>query len=601
MKPRRWVAVLAVVLCIIIIAFFGAIEVLERSGRIENALEAHLSPLVEGSFEVEKVKVGFFSFLLSNVHISIPLRAFTVKVRDIKVGLSFRRLLQTRGDISGGISTIILLNPKIDMTMNGASTPAAADDFSTSSHTPKKMTRLPMQDLLIRDGVVRVNTGRGVYTAAERLNGRLRESVDGVAFTMAGALGAHKRNLSLSGVLSNDDSRHRISLRLKRARISKPIKWDRFVVSGGVLDGACEILFRERLAVDDCDATGWITIGDGEVGIENVGPALDKFDLAVTLTETRALIDSITARLGDLPLRVEGGWDFSHRRKSRLKFSCQNVDPAMLLPPTARFFKEKLLGNGGVSVELVKDRGAGTIGIRMAATGFSLGGEAITRAEAKGIMKADTALFDTVTIGGDRLRLSGKGQVSWKNAPPSYHIWAKGYSKASVFIPGLDGDLGWAGSLGGEGRSIRFDGVLSGDTLRYHGLDLGGTRLAVRCDGGSLHARPIPGEEHRFELSGKVYDLFGAPRLSLSGSLEGQPVLDFLSDMPWGLGERLHTASLAVDVKGPVSSFGATGRIRFQGAEYGGGLNVRLGRRMGKEGIHWALADSGLAFRGVSF
>ena len=115
MKPRRWI----VVVTFIVLALFSGLFIIKRSVEknrdIERLLTKYVSPAVGGSFQVERVRIGFFSIYLSGVQIKVPLQAFALHVDDIKISISFLKLILSHGDFTKSIRKIILMTPEVDI------------------------------------------------------------------------------------------------------------------------------------------------------------------------------------------------------------------------------------------------------------------------------------------------------------------------------------------------------------------------------------------------------------------------------------------------------------------------------------------------------
>ncbi|MHC4780952.1 MAG: AsmA family protein, partial [Planctomycetota bacterium] len=331
MRPRRWVIVLCLIVAALGVTVYQGIRFVEKKLSIERVLIDRISPAIDGEFDVGKVGFGFFSVYLRDVRLSLPLNGFAIEVQDIKVGLSFRKLLTTRGNLEKSISKIIFVKPRFSIMARRERT--AEPSGGTPQGRRFSIAEFPVEYLLIEDGTVRLVEPEGYEVIlGEYLNGRLHEESGALKFELKGKLASKRKNLSLSGTVSTEGGRNRLSLRLDKARVTKPLRFQHWRITGGTLDGVCEFTFSGDPARADLDSRGWVHVEGGTALVHGVGQPLTDFTLKVSMDGSLWKLDKLGARWSGLSLRGDGAWGVGGNDTSKIVVFCEGIDVEKIVP-----------------------------------------------------------------------------------------------------------------------------------------------------------------------------------------------------------------------------------------------------------------------------
>lgn len=175
MKRRKWIVALGVGVCALGIVSSVCVTFLEKNRTVERFLIQRIAASTGSEFSAEHVTVGFFSIYLQNVKIALTTHFFSLKVRDIKVGISPWRFIQSRGAIVRSVGEIVLVSPELEVyRINGEAGGPPAQALPLNGHDVLSAFRdFPIDHFTIRKGVVRiVGSGGGGFIAGEDLSGQ---------------------------------------------------------------------------------------------------------------------------------------------------------------------------------------------------------------------------------------------------------------------------------------------------------------------------------------------------------------------------------------------------------------------------------------------
>ncbi len=213
MKPRKWIVIVAFFAFASGTIIYQGVTFLEKNGKIERLIMQAVSSATGGECSVERVKIGFLSAYLENVKLSLATHYYTVTIRDIKVGFSLLKLVRSRGNLGRSISTIILINPKLDIYVNEArralaqGAPAIGEPSWGLSPVRLNMAHIlkniPLEQFLIRKGTVCVHESQSEgLVVGEDLSGSLRYDMSGLYVEVHGMLASRRKNFSVKGIFS---------------------------------------------------------------------------------------------------------------------------------------------------------------------------------------------------------------------------------------------------------------------------------------------------------------------------------------------------------------------------------------------------------------
>ncbi len=607
MKPRKWIVVFGFFLVLCGFAVYQGVRTLEKNRNVEKILIEKISPLLGGAFEIEKARLGFFSAYLSNVSASIPLHAFRIHVKDIKVAISLRRLIETRGDFGRSISKLIFVSPEIEFT--GA--PANGGVAGGGARQPLGRG-FPVEHVLINDGVFRIHLPESAdpVVLGEKLDGKIREQRRGVSFELKGSLASRRRNLSITGMVSRPGQPHRLSLRLSRARIRKPLRAGKLSVSAGMLDGVCELRFTDSVTMHTVESSGWVTVENGKAHINGVEEPFHDFNVQASFANSRIHFDSISVIWDRLHAAGGGVWDLAGADESAIRLRTENQPIEALAGSLPESVSRHILGNGWAEAEIRKPpqgRGAPRIIARLG--GFSAWGKPVTRCEGFGRFDRGTLRLDSLAIAAQSLSFLSRGTVEFSQAPVAYSFDGTGVCRAQDLVESASGPLKMTYSLDGSGADIAFMAAIVSDSLAWREVALGPQRITVTNRGDGILFSNADAADQPVSFSGSVDRMFAErPYLSADLRIGAGPILQILDRIPSRPAGALDSVSAYASIVGHLPSFEANGRIAIEAKRLSGAVKARV-RRDSTDVMHWELsgpnvrinnAGVSLAARGVS-
>ncbi|MBD3393928.1 MAG: hypothetical protein GF418_17475, partial [Chitinivibrionales bacterium] len=594
MKPRRWIILLGISLLLTGFALYQGVRVLEKNRNVERILVERISEQLGGTFDVERARLGLFSVYLSNVEVSLPLHTFRLYVKDIKVGLSFLKLLVTRGDVGASINKIIFVEPRIDVAYQASG--AAASDTGTAPAPPggDAWDGLPLDRLLIRRGIVQLTDRRGAHVlTATGLDGTVWQDHAAMHFELKGKLGAMLRNLTLSGALSREGGRHRVSFRLRRARIRQPVNWRSVSFTGGVLDGVGEFSFDGAFALERMESHGWLAIEDATAAMAGISEPIEHFDLRLNFADTRVSLDSLRSIWRGARLKAGGIWDFAYADSSVVRVRCDNIVPSQVFPAAPPVVAENVLGRGWLEATVGRRRGTGEVEAGFDAGGISVWGNAVTRCAGSIHFEGRVAVLDSLAVEGAEYALRAGGMANFEERPVAYEVSARFSGAAQDFFPALRGDIAFSGSVRGLGSEPRVQCTFRGDSMTCMGIALGDPSISMQGTGTSLSFGSDKANRAYFTLSGRVDSLDREhPAVHAGLRLENASVLPAIRNLPYGLGESADSAWASLTVSGTATDLAADGTVELRGRKVGGALILAAGVKDSL--ISWRVVDRGL-------
>jgi len=603
MKPRRWVIVFFLLLLAGAGALYFGVRALERGKKVEHFLAEHISPLIGGTFAVESTRIGFLSIYLSKVRVSLPLRGVTLTVGDIKIGFSLWKFLRSRGDPARSIGKFILIRPRVDISLHAA----AAPDSQAAPLPPNVrffIRDFPIEQLLVQRGEVAVvDAGGERIVLGDQLDGRVFEQPGGVAFDVKGKVASKKRNLSLSGFFSSTGERHRLSLRIDRARIDRTLQVKTVAVTDGMLDGACEIFFSDTLRAENIESRGWVHITEGVCRVRGIAGPIKPIAASLTLSGFSWQLDSLRCGFGGMLLAANGVWHFAGGDTSKLAFSCQGIQLDTLAPALPPFIARNILGAGWLNGAAVRTAGSPEIQATVHAGGFTLWGLPLAAAQARCGLSAAGMSVDSLRIDCNRLHLSARGSIDFKDTA-AYRCDFAALLDSFPDLPDLRGRFECIGTVQGiAGRPPRCTASASARGVSIGSLILGSLRASLLCAENRCTFEGSSEDKTSLIVAGSCDSIGSAhPRLSCSVSAGGYLSTQFADLAPAFMRNEMRAAAVNGTLSGPLPELTAQASIRLRGGLAGGLLSLAAhSPDVVTKPVFWQIHDDRFSVSGNAF
>lgn len=600
MKPRKWI----VVVCLIIIALSSGLYIgkrsLEKNRNLEQLLIKYVSPVVGGTFEVEKLRIGFFSVYLTGVKIVIPLQSFALNVQDIKIGLSFFKLITSRGDFTKSINKIIFVNPIIEVSPpRKDSTPRPI----TSKRASFAVHDFPVKQLLVKNCIVLLGDLKGdKIVIGEQLTGQIWGDDIGLNFELKGKLASRRRNLFLSGVLSENKKQQHISLRLDKASIKKPIKWQNISISGGKLDGVCEFSFSDTTFPFNIDANGWLNIEKGVGEIKGVEKGIKGVNLKLRLARNIIAVDTLTAQWKGIKAFVKCTTGLSSLQESWFLLRLNDVRPDLFTDSLPEPLKSTITGSGWAQIEATKIKNSEQFTAHLSAGGFTIGEHSINRITGKGKFSKESVKVDTIRFEYPGLKGGLNGVIDFEKKPFAYSFNVALSSDAETLLPDLKGRMVISGEVHGLGKDSKLNLLVKGRKIVYNEVALGNPYISVTSKGNTVFIDSKKRKGDLFSLNGTIDSInLEQPSIDLEAIVHKKIILSIVKNLPGDYEKSFSSLSLRADVTGKFPNPKIEGRLLCKGDKLSGTSELYLSRDDEKEPYSWQFNGEKIFFADTSF
>jgi hypothetical protein len=599
MTSRKWAGSIGVAGCIVVLGLYCCITVLERSESIKRAVISAFSVSTGGEFSFENLKIGFLSVYLQNVKISLAMHFFSMRVRDIKVVFSPWKLIKTRGNIVKSIRDIVLMAPELDVYAaagTAVETPLTSPPVNSGALL-SAFKGFPVDHFTIRKGVVRTMSAAGlVLAAAEDLSGNLKDEDDGVLFDVRGKVVSNKKNLYVSGFFSKRRGRNRLSIRLYKTTLKKPVRWREFALRDGVLEGVCEMSFPDSITAETVESNGWIHIAGGSAAMENTPITVTDLDLSIGLDKTLWRIDTLSCRFGGVALRGKGAWDLARPRAAHgaITLQCQDIKPETLFPKMPRGFYAALRGPIWANATLSESGGLGAA-LKLDAGGMSLY-DVPLRLAARAELFIDHVAVDTCEVDGPALNAGFSGTLDFKKSPVAY--WAGFSLRADTMVGPLKGfeRVRAQGSISGLGKDVRYEAEIRaagvkvfGRTLAYPEITLTGGESNRVTFTGSLKDDPV------FFSSGAVDNILSkTPKISASITLDKNTLFALAGAAAAPIAGKIDSALAHAFFQGSADTFTLRGDVSLASTLARGKVSILAEKPRKRDIVRWKMASKTL-------
>ncbi|MBN1983418.1 MAG: hypothetical protein JW795_17915, partial [Chitinivibrionales bacterium] len=381
MKNRTWIVVCTLFIVCLGCTFFYIKRSIEKNGTLERIINQHISPLIGGAIQVNKIRIGFFSLYFSDVKVSIPLRSFLVTIDDIQVTFSPLRLLQTQADLASSITTVILVNPTIDVSLaqQAGSVSSAEAFYRQSSFWPPRP--LPQGRLMVRNCTVRIRDQSGYSTIiGEQLGGFLIDSASTVSLQMHGKLASDTRNLSVAAFFNRTTKKNRITATIDSATIQKPIRYKNISLVDGCINGTVDFSISDSTADQGHKNQGILAISRGVCVIGGCDTIKD-ISLRTHLTGATIRVDSINGYLDSSRIQGSIQSGVSQKHYQCIEVQISNCGRS-LLRNVPHQMRNAITKKGTIVLKAVKDSSTGIFSegptaVTMTASGFEINNSAV--------------------------------------------------------------------------------------------------------------------------------------------------------------------------------------------------------------------------------
>jgi hypothetical protein len=585
------------------VLLYQGVRSVERKGNIERILVERISPALGGTFGVGTVRLGFLSASLRNVTISLPMRGVRINAGAIRVTFSLLKLILTRGDFSRSIGSVVLVDPRLDITLLA--------DVAVEAPSPSQPVQIswgqswPVEYLAVRGGSVTFVDRRGArFVFGERLNGRIwQDAVSGVSFEMRGAVASRRKNLSLSGAFSPQTGRNRISLRLDKARIDHPVSLGSFAVVGGTLDGVCEFGFDSTVQAQTLESSGWIRIDDGAVTVTGVEQKLTAITLRLRLDGSRWHVDTLSGSWAGVAVKAHGFWGISTRDSSHAAADFEGVDVGVVAPGLPPWLRVSILGIGWAHATVDRAAGEETVVVSAQAGGVTLAGLPVTRMDGVLQVLAARATLDSLRIETPRTRFRASGLLSYEKRPWGYSAECTFSGDSAPSFPQLQGRLTARGDLHGVGPDWSGDAELRGVGLRWSGVPIGDPRVAVHSTNRMVTFFTQPDNREYVLLQGDIDSLDSrAPVLHAQSMVGVRTMAGVAALMPAAAGDVLRNSTASLTFAGSAQRYAAQVRLNVRSRLARGGvcLDVHSPDKQGAAS-RWRMAGDNLTVGDTAF
>lgn len=599
MKPRRWILAAFLVVLFFLGGLYLGNYFLQKNRNLERLLVRNLSPFVPGSFDIDKIHIGFFSINLSKINIDIPLSSVALYIEKIKIGFSFSKLFSSKGDIKKSINKVIIVSPIINISF------PEIGDSSFQNFSYRKivsMDAFPVKYIEIKNSLINLlDHNHNKTVIGEALHGKVWEENMNLNFDLEGKLAAGKKNLFISGVLSEDKSSQHISLRLDKARIKKAIQWKNFTIKNGTLDGVCELSFSDTTFPHNIEAHGKISIRNCVGKLKDLAGNITIPDWCMNFKGNQMVFDSVHAQYKKSNLFFYGRTGFSAQQEKKFFLRLSDLNPRMFseLP---ELVDRTVAGSGWFEIYAVKKENKEKFVGDFSLGGLTINQEPIKYLRGKCRFNGKNVTLDTASLKYADFSVEMKGIVNYEKAPVVYSFTFNTTSKAQYFFPQSKGELILRGTLRGLGNKPLGTIKVEGTDLFIYDYPLGSPKISFSYNGQSIKVNCPVQDNALISFSGSITELdkkLPQIALKINGKKE---FLGYLLERhvvePFIL---LKNAEFTVNINGNLKKPEITGQFRYRGSDFWGLARFNAVQKKKSTTYEWTAYDDSLTYNGIHF
>lgn len=602
MRPRKWVLFCALGLFLLCGVFLLGKHKLERSRHIENLLIKAVTPSIKGSFTLDAFRIGFLSAYLRNVKVSLPTQSFSVDIHTIKIGFSLVKLFRYRGNVAKAINRIILIKPHCTLSLKTADTTSTPLPETFQETTPSSEIQFPasaLQALIFKDGLLTLEDFNGdTLSVATHLSGVLLNNLLETSITASGRLGSSRKNVSLQALFSWPKNKHHLSLRIANANIDKPLVFNSFTVTDGMLNGAVECTFSTSFSPDSIETHGWINLSQGSVCFDSLQHCIYDVSIKTFLNGSSCQFSSSHATYRGIDLAAEGTLVLQPHAEGSLSLTATNVisDSLRGILPDSLISKipavDTVHANIGISDNTISS-------LQVQTNRCMFGTAPITNIYASirpenGLILIDSLLF-TTPFG----RVYCDGTVPVNTDDNFVDLSFKLAADALPFTSALTGKMSVSGTVSGSVDQPDAGCIITGYNLVYKSIPLGNQQFLLNVSGGHLFFRSIaPENEADIYLSGTIDSIFsGHPFANATGKIAFSPIKQYLQRNE--LVSIVDSVVVTANVKGWLNDFNAAIAMYVAAPHVKGTFNAAIKQSPAdSNSLSWQIKSSDAAING---
>ena len=579
MRPRRWVLIVACCLLTVGTALLLGKRSLEKNRNLENLLIQAVTSNIKGTCNVGAVRIGFFSVYLHNVSVSMPLQAFTLNIKTIKVGIAYSKLLRYRGDVTRAINQVILIKPQLDFTLSPPTEQTAdtiASPANISSHS--QVFEAPVHFLFVKKGIIRlVDYSGDTLLLADNLSGKLSNKTGDVTVELDGEFGSTRKNFSLQGFFSPLKNRHHLSLRLTNAQLKHQLALKDITLLPGTINGIMECAFTNSLSPDSVELHGSLRLSSSFASIESIPAQVDSIFMNFTFEDRVCTISNCDGIFRGIRFGTKGSYVIGTQPSLQMYLFSDDVIPDSLygiLPDSLLDYTDGTMELNASLAWRYKTDPTFTI----TGGGLTIGTTEINRLYCGGYVSGTKLIIDSAALNADIFSANLHGFIDLDSSQKYYDV---GFTISSDSLPdtiGIKGSLRVFGSVTSLGQKPLVNCRFSAHALSYHHIALGNPQLVARLLNNRCTFRSVEIDSNTsVVVSGSIDGVFSTkPEATISITVGSTPIKEQL--------KRIHgmppidSAHLLVESTGWINRFKATVDFALKTKMYDGTILAKIDR-----------------------
>jgi len=602
MRPRKWVLLLAIFLLGLSCALYLVKRRFERNRNLENLLIDAVSSINQGSFSVGAVRIGFFSVYLHRISVTLPSSPAQVRIKKIKVGLSFVKLLKHHGDIAQSINQIILIEPQITLSLFHTNDTLSTPYSKTLPTTSVEIDDAPANYLYVKNGTINLIDARGdTLTIAKKLAGELLRHPHETGVSLNGTFGSTHRNFSLQGSFGWRQNKHHLSIRLTNAHLEQPVYFSDAVLNTGTLNGAVECTFTSQLQPKNTELHGWLQLTHGNMSLTELLPApFDSIVMRISFENSSCYLNTVSAQYRSIPVVARGSFSFLPVPATQLHLSAATISPDSL----SGLLPDSLLSGidhpFSVNTEITWKKGA-DVAFSSTADSVSFNRIRLNKLYGKGYLSETRLFVDTLIMRSDFLTAIVGGFADLDSGDGAYDI---GFNLILDSLPKdipVSGDIRAIGNItGSRHQTPTVSSRIYAKDLEYNHIYLGNPQLVASFTGNSCTFNSVDIDTtFQVVLDGSIDSIFtGHPNAVFNAIIGSNPIkrqLMRIQNMPPVDSVHCHLSG-----NGWLTTFTSTIDMYMAMEHFSGTVRAQLDRHAADTGdLIWNISSQDILIRQV--
>ncbi|MCX7727109.1 MAG: hypothetical protein N2053_09710, partial [Chitinispirillaceae bacterium] len=606
MRPRKWILLLLFFIFVFSLLFWQAKERLEKNRSLEKIVRYAISSAIKGKCNVERISIGFFSFYLKEVSIVLPSDLITIKIKEIKSGLSIVKLLKSKGDITRSISSIVFIKPHIFITLK------KPQSFSKDSlylptnlfDNSKDVPASPVQEIIIREGMVGFLAQRDdTLLIAEKLSGRMNSSTEEISLALDGRLGSIRKNFYIDIFFSLLKDSTNFSIRLKNASLNKHIVFNKNRISSGIIDGEIRGSLLGSNFPEGIDIKGWLKLQKGSGVV-----VFKSNDLMIPFSSVEADIvfkgkeyelKEARVSLRGMTVLAKGNYTLLPFSKAGLILECERIFPDSLYGIIPDSVMNLVKGAMKVSASLLWSKESG-FNISFSAINGKVKDIPIDRIKIKGKIVKEVFSAESIEVKTPFFR----GQINGKFyfAKSEKRCDLKFIVKADSFPDkyNLKGDVIVKGNITNPFNQLAplGEATIFTKNILYQNLSIGSPSFSIIFRKEQCVFTTLPSDTMQDILFEGTIDslLSSSPNLTFTANIGSKTIKNYFersNKIPF-----IDSIQLSINGKGWLQKFDVSVLLKVKGKEWGGNIDGKLFRDLNsKVFFKWKAVTNNFRFK----